>query len=323
MNVSAWLHIVPFIVALLVYCAASASVYRWLFARLLPFAKLLAGVFLSAQVLAIVVAEATQPHMGYAFWLWHLDLNGNVTATLASIQLSLVAATSFAVVWVAERRSAWQRLVFLIVGLVYLFAAADEFFEIHEWSPHWKLMYTAVGVGTAIATLSLALRSSRRARVWFSCLWIGMALSGFGAIVLDVYSTDCRAWGYITAFGECLKINVLEESFEFLGIWLVLVALLGLLSALSPSRRVRSWMYAWIVLWLTALILGNPFEYIEYRKPYVDANVEFEKDLRLYAYNVERIEKHSRLHVHVHLSPGELNFQDLGYSISLVDQARI
>ena len=113
----------------------------------------------------------------------------------------------------------------------------------------------------------------------------------------------------------------MEESFEFLGIWLVLVGMLGLFSVFSPSRRVQFVLYAWAGLIATAITLISVER--EVQKPYIEANVMFETDLQLYAYQVERFNNGSRLHVHVHLSPGELDFQGLGYSIDLVDQASL
>ena len=180
-------------------------------------------------------------------WLWNLTKEGNIPATLASTQLAMVATVSLLTAWLAKTKRTKFRLYLAGIGLVFLYTASDEFYKLHEFAPYWSEIYAALGLSIVLITVALARRSTREARVWHFCLLAGLGASAFGALFLDIYSYErvvCSILGVIKTH-NCLKPGVFEESLEFVGIWLVLVAVLGHFSTVAPlpSTRVRLALY--------------------------------------------------------------------------------
>ena len=325
-----------FIAIMLAYFLVSLIAYRFLYLRLAPSAKLLASVFLLAHVAVIVMSEITQQSPNSMYWLWNLDIERNVPTGLAATQLGVVGGVSLMNALFSSGRAKMQRLYFLGLGLVFFFLSYDEFFGVHEKILDWTTYYAVAGI--ALVSLMVAITRGfvrtgcnrfgpiQEQRWLFASLPAGLFLAAVGAIGFELHSTECGGWGYIFTNGLCIRIFVVEESLELLGIWFVLVGMLGLFSVLSPSRPLKILVYAWAVgLFATTLALipiEDDYE-DDYQKPYIETKVRFETNLQLDAYQVERFMKDSRLHVHVHLSPGELDFRGSGYSISLIDQASL
>ena len=117
---------------LLIYALVGMICYWRLFPRLSPTAKALALGMLAAQVLVILVALKIRPASDYEEWLWHLNYDWNIPATLASTQLALVGGVALFAAWLAGARPAWQRLYLVGIGLVFLFLARDEYVAFHE-----------------------------------------------------------------------------------------------------------------------------------------------------------------------------------------------
>ena len=310
-----------FIAIMLAYFLVGLIAYRVLYPRLVPSAKLLASVFLLAHVAAIVMSEITQQTLGSMHNLWNLDKEWNIPTGLAATQLALVGGVSLMNALLSSGRDKMQRFYFLGLGLVFFFLSYDEFFRIHDKILDWTRYYAVAGIALVslmiVITLGLGRNGCNRhglmqeQRWLFASLPAGLFLAALGAIGFELGTTECGGWGYILINGLCVRIFVVEESIELLGIWFVLVGMLGLFSVLSPSRLLKILVYAWAAgLFATTLALTSVES--DPRNSYINANVRFETNLQLYAYQVERIEKDSRLHVHVHLSPGELDFHGLG-----------
>ena len=238
------LQVLVHVSIVLLYVLVCLVTYRWLFPRLSTIARRLASLMLAAQVFVIAVSLTSLPDSSFAQWLWDLDEEWNIPATLASTQLALVGSASLLTAWLARARPAWQRLYFLGVGAVLLFFAIDEYFHIHETNPNWRIHYAVLGAGIIIATLATALRSGatlRQSRAWDACLIIGIVISGIGATSLEMHLVECGSWGYFSFYGDCIEILLLEESLELLGIWLALGCYAGpvlwaFADAACPSR---------------------------------------------------------------------------------------
>ena len=317
-----------YISIVLLYVLVSLVTYRRLFPRLSTTARRLASIMLAAQSVVIAVSLAGQPTSSFAQWLWCLDQEWNIPTTLATTQLALVAGAALLTAWLAGARPAWQRLYFVGVGLVFLFFAIDEYFKLHEANPYWRTQYAALGAGIVLVTLAVALRSQvtlRQTRAWHACLLFGLAIGGFGATSLEMHLVECSGWGYFLFSGECIEIYVLEESLEFLGIWLTLVAMLGHFSHVSPAPplRVRLALYSWPMIWIALLIPNANIPPISQQIITEGAAVAFEKDVHLHGFRIDRDRRNSYLHLHLYLSVGGLDFDGQGYSINLVDQASL
>ena len=120
---------------------------------------------------------------------------------------------------------------------------------------------------------------------------------------------------------NCTSPTRFEESLEMLGIWLVLVAVLGLFSDIvsTPSPRVRRALYSLPALWIILLA-------ISYVSPRRDlwllaqrTSEIFESGTHVYGYRLEKEESASRLWLHTVADP-QYGYGELGYSLHLVDQ---
>lgn len=299
----------------LLYLLVVVIGYRWLAPRLLPEFKVLAGVMLALTALVTFWSLEWQPASNFEHWLRVFTEEYNAPATLASIQLALIAATALFAAGPAKARSAALRAYFVAVGLVFIYFALDEYFAFHERYPYWEHQYAVVGAAIVIATIALAKRSSRRARVWHGCLLVGLALTAAGGIGLELSPKACGELGFFR-FKGCLLFFYMEEALEFVGGWLVLVALLGHLSSREPIPRagLRRFLFAFPALWLLLILLITLIPRIELRFFAQPAAVKFEPGLRLHGYRIDGA---------LFLLYASANFEDysgLGYSIHLVDQ---
>lgn len=305
-------------IVLSLYCIAGFIVYRRLMPRLSPTAGRLATALLLAQILVIGGAFLLNPSSSFEAWLWSLNEEWNIQATLASTQWALAGAIGIAAAWLARERRLWQRLYLLGIGLVFLFLARDEYFVEHEFVIGWVRNIALLGVVLVAATLIVAWRSPRRQRIWHCCLLFGLATSAAGGLLIE---TQCGDAGFV-AIISCADHFLLEEPLEFLGAWLTLVAMLGHFSQLSPSLHNQRGLYVVPALWLFLLVQSNAVHSVARYAGGSDlAAVQFEADARLLGYRVE----HEKRHISLFLSPGRWdylgqNLAGLGYSIHLVDQ---
>lgn len=302
-----------------IYVFAGIIVYRWYMPQLSTMAKRLANVMLLAQALAIGKSIFIQPASSFDLWLWQLNSEWNVTATLASTQLALVGIVALASAWICRQRMRLQSLYLLGIALVFLFLAYDEYFTVHEHLTSWNY-YLALGMGVVAATLLVAARSPRQSWKWHACLLAGLAISAGGAIQVERFGSVCGNYGFLY-IDQCPPNTAwaLEEILEFLGIWLTLVAILGHFSSLPlPSKRIRRTVYIMPALWIVLLIPIAPIWPVAKQALSQPAAVNFESGAGLHAYRIEKKER--SLTVHLFISPEGWDFDGLGYSIHLVDQ---
>ena len=222
----------------ILYVPICLFVYWRLIPRLSPTSKRLASFMLVAQVTVIVVSLEMQSYSSIERWLWDIKTEWNIPATLASTQLALVAGVALLTAWLARVRPAWQRFYLVATGLVFLFLALDEYLTLHEGTPNWERNYTALGALVVVATVLVAVRSPRRAWIWHLCLLTGLAMSAAGGILLELLPTIRGNFGLLY-FDKSLQSFHWEEFLEFLGIWLVLVAILGQFSDVAPTPPPR------------------------------------------------------------------------------------
>ena len=307
----------------LLYVLVSLFVYWKLIPRLSPTAKLLASVFLAAQVLVIVVSLEIQPSSRFEWLLWDLGKEWNIPSTLASVQLAMVGSVALVTAWLAKVRPAWHRFYLVGIGLLFLFLAWDEYFILHEGIPNWKRYYAAGGAAVAAATAAVAVRSPRHTWIWHLYLLAGLAMSAAGAIFFELLPPTCGNLGFLRLDG-CLRLSFWEELLEFLGIWLVLVAMLGHFSdALPrPKPRVRRFLYALPVLWILLLFLNSLTPRLELRLLAQPASVQFGTGVRLHGYRIDSGDGASVLRLYA--SARQRDYMGLGvrmgYSVHLVDQ---
>ena len=248
--------------------------------------------------------------------LWHLEREWNIPSILASTQLALAGCVALTTAWFIRARSAWQCLYLLGVGLVFLYLGMDEFFSWKDFM-NWEDLYKLAGAAIVTAAITLAIRSAKHTRIWHLCLLMGLAIAA-GGIVFDrsnVVCVDLGSWH----INGCTRPHFIEESFEFLGIWLALAAMLGHFSDASPAVRIQRFLYALPALWILLLSqsaailpLGKHF----YARGSTTVSVEFEA-LHLRGFHINR---RAGFHPFLHFSLKQWDFNGLGFSIYLVDK---
>ncbi len=303
----------------MLYAPACLAVWRWLIPRLSPAAKRLAGGMLAAQVLVIVLAAQVQPATKFESWLWNFHEEWNIPATFATLQLAAVGGVALLAAWFANRHAARLRWYWLGIGLVFIFLAIDEYLALHEVIPEWELRYIALGAVVVAATLAVAWRFGRSAWPWHACFLIGLALSVAGAMLVNALPIPCGGMG-VLRFDGCLEFYFLEESLEFLGIWLTLVALLGQFSAALPSapRAAIRLLYALPALAMLAIISYSLAPRLEARLWARPAAVTFRPGIDLRGFQFEH--DAGATVANLYLAARQAGFIGFGISVHLVDQ---
>ena len=146
-------------------------------------------------------------------------------------------------------------------------------------------------------------------------------MSAAGAIVLDEppFASLCLDERLMRSNG-CL-LAVVEESFEFLGVWLTLIALLGQYSEAVPRPRssLRRLLYCLPLLWMYLLHAPDMITLIEYRYFTRPAAIDFEVGVELKAYRIDESDGAFNLRF-FSLADDWRAYTGLGYSLHLVDQ---
>ncbi|MDE2852754.1 MAG: hypothetical protein OXN88_01145 [Chloroflexota bacterium] len=311
-------HSLNIVYILLLYLPACLVCYRKLIPRLSLAAQHLLSGMLLAQALAIAVAILL-PAADLWHWLWDLNREFNISSTLASTQLALVACLALAAAWLLRSRAGLRSLYLCALGLVFLFMAADEYYALHEEFLHWKRYYVAVGAALALATLVLALRSPRPARAWHVCFLIGLALAGGGAVFYEFLAVGDVDLGILRLEGS-LDFSLWEEITEFLGVWLALLAAAGQFSEALPAPKAHfaRLLYALPLVWLAPLYANAQIPQLELRFLAQPAAVEFERNVQLRGYRID-ISEANAIHLRLYTASKRGRYSGLGYTLSLVD----
>ena len=305
----------------LLYAPVAWLCYRRLVPCLFPAARRLATLLLAAQILVIAISIGFQAASQFERWLWHLHEEWNIPATLAAVQLAVVGGVAVLASIVGEPRERWRQLYLAAMGLVFLFLAADEFLAIHEFVQDWEGRYLVLGMVVCTATLLLAWRSPRAIAMWLLLLLAGLALSSAGALLVNAIPLLCDFSIAFVRVPGCLDLYVLEEAMEFLGIWLTLVAILGMKSAVAPAPtgRLSRRLYALPAFAIAALLINAYLPRLELAILARPSAARFESGLLLQGYRIDPVS--GDLNVTLYASASQAEVMKLGYSVHLVDQA--
>ncbi|MCY4062123.1 MAG: hypothetical protein OXG53_07135 [Chloroflexi bacterium] len=290
--------------------------YGRLIPRLSPASKILASIALLAQGLAAGFALGLLPLQSNMFWLWDLQRKYNIPSTLASTQLALVGSLALGAARLLRERPPWQSLYLAAAGIIFLFMALDEYYALHEQIQNWKRYYLALGATLVVAALLVAMRSPRRAWIWYFCFAIGLAIAGSGAVFIELLPVSCGAMGILHLEG-CINFALWEESLEFLGVWLAMLAILGMFTdALpTPNTRIRHLLIAAPVVWLLSLALNSLVPQLESLLLAQPASIEYETKINLRGYRIDSAAGQVRLYI----ASKRGKIEGLGYTLDLVD----
>ena len=317
--------VVSIILALL-YAPVGFIVFWRVMPRLCQPAVRLAALMLIAQLLVTFLSLAIQPASVYDRWLWTFsswewnESEWNIPATLASVQLALIGGVAFMSAFFNWRHSKLDRLYFVAVGVIFVYLSIDEYFALHENLPDWGSYYALLGISIAAATMLVAAHSPQTARLWHILLLVGLATSATGAMVFDVVPIGCGNVAGLPIEG-CLYSSYIEEGLELVGVWLALVAILGLLCHSAPGlpRRAQYALYALPALWLFLLLLQSLAPRLEVALTAERTEVLFESGVRLRGIHVDTDSSNS-VRLRIYASARQADYLGLGYSLHLVDQ---
>ena len=290
--------------------------YWRLIPRLSPAGKLLASAALVAQGLAAGIALGLLPIQNDMYPLWDLQREFNIPSTLASTQLALVGSLALGTAWLLRARSPWQSLYLVAAGIIFLFMALDEYYALHEQLQSWKRYYLALGAMLVIAALPVAMRSPKRTWIWYFCFSVGLAMAGSGAIFIELLPLSCGAMGIVHLEG-CLDFALWEESIEFLGVWLAMLAMLGNFTDAmpTPKARIRHIMFSTPVFWILLLAFNSLIPSLESQLLAQPASIEYELSIRLRGYHIDSAAGQVRLYI----ASKRGKLEGLGYTLALVD----
>ncbi|MYD11778.1 MAG: hypothetical protein F4X02_17250 [Chloroflexi bacterium] len=308
------------IIILVIYVFVGLITFRLVLPHLTTLARRLAYLAFGVHVLAIAMYFLAQPSSSVDVWLWNLKWKFNIPGTFSSMQLALVGGVALTTAWRARTYPLAYRMYHFGICAFFLILARDEYFDLHENSPVYDMIYVGVGAAYVVATLILAARSPRRAWRWQACLLAGMALYLLAAEVLDNHFKICDRLLFIQIDG-CMSLLILEEVLELLSVWLILVSMLGhftLVTALQ-STRIGRVFFAMPAIWFAVLILLNGIPSIAQQLGAQPADVAFDSGDYLHAYRIEK--SGNTIHVHTYFTFRSWAYEGLGYSIHLVDQA--
>ena len=305
----------------LLYVLVGAIGFQWLIPRLKGAAAHVAsGVFVALAV-TVALAFGFETDSAFDKWLWDMGQEYNIHSLLSSAQLALVGFVALFCAWCADARLSVFRLYLVAIGLIFLFLAYDEYAVIHENIQHWERYYLMLGMAVVAATLYTAARSPRRQRLWHGCFLVGLAMSAVGIVLYDLPRQICAGESFLP-LRRCLWTYNYEEPLELLGIWLALIAMLGLLSEAGPTlrRRLVLALLALPALWIALLLHSAIIPRLDLRFTAKSSAIRFDSGVALLGYRIDQGE--DKIAIDIYPSALQRHYRDLGISAHLVDQAK-
>lgn len=309
------------ILVALLYIPACLLAFRRIIPALLPPAKRLAIILLAAQILLIVVAIKQYSESGFAYWLWHLDLEWNIPSLFSSSQLALIGGLALASAWIYREGSAAHRLYLLALAVFFFILGLEEFFAWKESMTEtaWRTNYAILGAFVFIVTILITAHTPKDQRAPMAMLLIGLSLLAIGGGVIDMLPEMCGDIGIMRIDGCFYFYRSPEEIIEILGAWVALLALLCLLSQSTASLSPRGWwlLYLLPLVWCVLLVRYSPVNEFEVEPPAQPASVRFESNAQLHGFQTNGRGLPSIAFMYL---PYDIEISQLGFSVHLVDQ---
>ena len=303
--------------------------------RLAPAARWLALAALAIALAFAIVAMQAPIVSGFERWLWDLADERNLPAALSSLHLALVSLVALLLAWRMRGHPGWRRMHWLLLCLLFCLLGLEDWAEVLKSvgglpGMSWKGTYRLLGGISATLTLLVMLRSPRSSWRWYLCVLCGLAVMGFGGLLIDRTVFRCHDIAFIKLDG-CADLNFADETLEFLGAWLALIGLLGFGCGMQASWRGPGRLAAGLLLGIGIPLLSAvgflPAEirrhalHIELAHFTQPASVAFESKLRLAAFQLEPAMNKRTLLLYTATASRDLLGGHHGFSARLVDQA--
>ena len=171
---------------------------------------------------------------------WNHDPEHNIPAVFATFQVLAGSFCALAIVILSPLRPRWLRGYWVLISLGLFVLAQDEFGVLHEHFPILEEFYLIGGALVAGLSVIVWRHLDSRGRRYLYLLIAGLGVSVIGAEVLDKTPKICLdGWKILST--ECIRFHPLEETFENIGAWFVVLTSLGFAEQSIPSA---SWQRA-------------------------------------------------------------------------------
>jgi len=305
----------------MLYIPAGLLAFRRIIPALSPTAKRLAIIMLAVQLLLIVVAIEQQSESGFAFWLWHLDLEWNIPSIFSSSQLALIGGLALATAWACREGAVVQRVYFAALAVFFIILGLEEFFAWKEsiTEDAWRMNYFILGAAVIIATTLVTAYTPKDERGPLIILLFGLAIMAIGGGIIDMLPEVCGDIGLLRLDGCFYFYRSPEEIVEILGAWVVLLALLFRLSRGMAPLSPQGWwlLHFFPLVWILLLVRYSPVNSFEVQPPAQRASVLFESNAQLHGFQTDGRGLPSIAFMFL---PYDIELAQLGFSVHLVDQ---
>ena len=319
-------RLITALVTFSLYLAAAAFCYWRLVPRLTTTAKHIAGLITISHLVIMIAHFARSDTWQFGAWLFNLNRELNVPSTVTAITGISVAAVLLRTAHLRYALGLGRWPYYLGMALFFLLLTWDEYGRVVIFGLlpivgliSYKTVYYIVGGSALAATIYSALTAERGTLIWHMVMIVALLLIGTFVIIVDAMPNFCG-----TIFGAwisgCVQKFVIEESAENFALWLALIAALGHLgypSATSATRIGRLLLLSSLV-WF-AIVAPTSYIRPHYgRRNTSPANVAYTAGQYLHASYIELLD--DKVGVDIFLSPAQLGFDNLGYSVHLIDQ---
>ena len=303
---------------------------RWLRWLIGPKARRFGWFLLAAQLVLLTMhGWPIGPHE----W-WDYDSEYNIPVTFATFQVMAGSFLALVIASLSSLRPHWQRGYWALLALGLYVLGQDEFGILHGRFPILEELYLFGGI--LVALLSVVIWRSQDAvkRRYLNLIFTGLGVSVIGAEVLDKLEKTC--WSDLSdILISCVRYHPLEESFEKLGAFFVVMALLGFTEHTIPSLKFRRTGWPLLVVFsiIAILQLGQiralqgrmDFYYQFESNPFKHRlDTEFQNGYQLIGVSLRHTATFNKSMFHQFNIYGKVNSlikSDFGYALHFVDQA--
>ena len=265
---------------------------------------------------------------------WNHDAEGNIPVAFATFQALAGSFSALAMALLAPARHRWHRGYWAFISLGLYVLAMDDFGVLHDRFHAIEDFYLVGGALLAVLSAIVWLQLAAWQRRFLILIVIGLSIGFVGAEELDKRQLICGDILEIFSY-ECMHPHPLEETFEKLGSFFIVMSLMGLaiksIAAERWLRARRTLLLSFSLPTLGLLVLMTAVNVsIDWYVPMVQRGDTFRH--RTDFANGYRLDA-SFYHFQNEYEPGSylwLSFfgethdiieQDFGYAVQVVDQA--
>jgi hypothetical protein len=246
------------------------------------------------------------------------------SATYSSLLLFIAGISALGISIFARQQPIWFRVYFVLLSLMMVFLATDEYFLIHETIPQWERYYVPVAVGVALLGMRVFWLSNFPHRLLiYVAFFGGLAGSVVGGVVLEEFRGDACLGMLAEA---CVDLPALEETLELLGYILSAAAFILLAQYLLDKDKLSQFFrlvsissVAWLVFILFSFWVQPSIESRFFATPAEIRFTESHLAVKSYKLNQEAFRAGDTLALDLFWQVDAAESTPYGYSVNLLD----